>query len=197
MRILKASSLGLFLSLCALGLGCSKQPTLSYSARPNTPIERFRDVALDPREDLIIAVEGMRPVGGTEIKAQVIAELQAKGYRVVPSDQAELWVDVWTLTPGGLEHMRPMSGYGRQSKSLHAGGGSVPFEGDNRPRGNTTASKLMVIVQLVERSSTDMVWSGTLDLPLPKPNPKDPGNATHELITDQVKQLLGLIPARP
>ena len=96
---MKASPFCAMLIFCVIGMGCSG-PTFSYASRQRTTVDQFRNVSLDPRQDVIPAVEDMHLVRNEEVRNQVIREFEAKGYRFVPSDVADLWLDVFTLVPG-------------------------------------------------------------------------------------------------
>lgn len=200
--------LGALLIFCGIGVGCSR-PSFSYDSRPGTAVEHFRDVALDPRKDFILGVENMHRVNAPEIQSQVVGALEAKGYRFVPADQAELWLDVVTLSAGGSRH-GSSNGTGKPEGRSGAGGGrggrgsrGGGMGGRNQQEGGETASRdlsapggdLMIVVELVERTSTEMVWTGVLELPMPKSAPKDQAT-TKGMIEAEVKQLLEPLPIR-
>lgn len=208
---------GALLILSCVGMGCSK-PTFSYDARPGSAVEHFRNVALDPREDFILGVANMHRVDAPVILGQVVAALEAKGYRFVPADQAELWLDVFTLAKGGSRHGnsnetgkpegRSGAGGGRSSRGSRGsgmeGGRAGRGGGERNPQeGGESSSRdlsapggdLMIVVELVERRNTEMVWTGVLELPMPKAAPKAQAS-TKGMIEAEVKHLLEPLPMR-
>ncbi len=60
---------------------------------------------------------------------------------------------------------------------------------------STLGGDLVVVVELVERTSTEMIWTGVLELPMPKSGSKDPASAKG-LIEAEVKHLLEPLPNR-
>jgi hypothetical protein len=159
----------------------------------------------------------MHRVNAPEIQSQVMAAIEAKGYRFVPSDQAELWLDVVTLAAGSTRHGnsagnsggRGGAGGGRSGRGSHGGGmeggkgGMGGMGGRNQQEGGETPSRdvsagggdLMIVVELVERTSTEMVWTGVLELPMPKSNPKSQPSSKGRIETE-VDHLLGPLPVR-
>ncbi len=209
--------IGSMLIICGIGGGCSR-PSFSYDSRPGTEVGHFRDVALDPRKDFVLGVENMHPVNFPEIQSQVMGALEAKGYRFVPSDQAELWLDVFTLAAGGSRHGngnsningkpegRGGAGGGRSGRGSHGSameGGKGSMGGRNPQQGGETPSRdisapggdLLIVVELVERASTEMVWTGVLELPMPK-SASTTQTSSKEMIGIKVDQLLQPLPIR-
>lgn len=194
-------------ALCLAGMvGCSG-PTLSYASRPGTSVEQFRTISLDPRQDFLPAVENMRRIRNDGIEAQVIREFEGKGYRFVPSMEAELWLDVFTLVPGGARHDRGGEGPGRSGgQGRGSGGGRGHGKGgmerigasDRQGKGGDSspskAGDLMVIVELVERTSAEMVWNAVLELPSGKGSAK--GTDPRVALENEVRNLLAPLPVR-
>jgi hypothetical protein len=168
----------MFLGL--LALGCAKGPRFSYDVPPGVALERYHTVALDPRRDIMVPATGKRSVDPREFKGLVTAALEAKGFRVVPPEEADLWVDVFVLAPGQGEGRAGVEGAGRkggrgkrgalgESGSGVRGGGSTP-PGGHGPSGELPlgSQELSVVVELLERKDVRMVWLGVLELPRPK-----------------------------
>lgn len=196
------------LSMLVLG-ACSHQPTFTYDVRPDAPVATFHTAAFDPRA-LAWLIEGQRPVQAESLKQQVRAGLEARGYRWVEPEAAELWVDVVALRPdkgggspgsGRSEHegrggghsgggMRGGKGAGRD----HGGSGS---EGKGFMQGGTVfpdldpRQDLTITVQLLAKEHTQILWTGTLFRPGQKKSNPDGSNGH---LPDLVEQLLGPVP---
>jgi hypothetical protein len=115
-----------------LALGCAKGPSFSYDMPPDAALGRYRTVALDPRRDVLAPALGKRPVDPRAFQGLVKAALEAKGYRVVPPDAAELWVEVFVLAPEPGEGRAAGAGAGRKGgrgKRGGQGGGAWPCGG--------------------------------------------------------------------
>jgi hypothetical protein len=186
--------------LGVLALGCAKGPSFSYDVPPGVALERYHTVALDPRRDIMVPATGKRAVEPREFKGLVTAALEAKGFRVVPAEEAELWVDVFVLTPGQGEGRAAGAGGGHkggrgkrgglgEGGSGTARGGGLPPSGEHGPSGDQPlgSQELSVVVELVERQEGRMVWLGVLDLPRPE---KGAELASAFLREQSVKQLL-------
>ena len=84
------------LVLLLLAAACSK-PKVVYEVDPDFPKASFHTLALDPRKDLVIIREGLRPLDPAESRQVVLSELRSRRYQAVPAPEADLWVTVFLL----------------------------------------------------------------------------------------------------
>lgn len=192
--------LGAFFLL--VGLGCGR-PQFTYDVPVGAPGRQYETVALDPRSDYIFILEGRRQLRDPEVQGLVLSELQAKGFRLVPPEQADLWVNALLLIQDSRLDGGPSANYG----SSHGGG-----FGQGRGGGHGTHSSaaeaegghgsgashsggggLAVLTELVARSSLERVWFGIGDV---VPSPGDTGHHGNPPLPGTVKRLLEPLPAR-
>ena len=191
--------LGIVLGLSTLG--CAK-PHFVYDTPPGTLAQKYGTIALDPRMDRLFLIKGKRQLNDPETKDLVFAELQSKGYRLVPPDQAELWVGAYlfmesreqshTESPGGGGHT---SGGGHGG--MNHGGHSAAIDGGTSHSGGESHSKgsgLSLLVELIARPTLERVWAGTGDLVSSEKAAHDHNPATedraHTILKNTVKRLL-------
>jgi len=191
--------------------GCSK-PVFLYDPEPGKPLNLARELALDPRRDLLFVLEGKRTADPGPMKEVTLRELEAKGYRILPSEQsakAGLWIDVIAFMDGGRgPGAGSMSkGGGRGSGGMGGGrGGKMGGDGGGSRRGggslnappdqpsHPSASGLgmVYIVQLVDPKSGELVWYGKMDVDAAI---KKQGSDRPQSIQDQVRQFLAPLPS--
>jgi hypothetical protein len=157
-------------------------------------------MAPDPRKDLILIREGLRPLDPGLHRKAVLAELEARNYRSAPPAEADLWVAVYVLAEAPPEGRggdsakakhREGTGEGQRGGGRGGRGGreaGTPREAMAGPRG-----KLTVIVQLQDRKTELPVWQGEANLD-PKDRAADGGPIT---IEEAMRQLLQPLPVRP
>ena len=85
------ASAGLLLTLAAAallgGVGCSK-PAFTYALAPGSDVSSFRTIALDPRKDVALVVEGLRPLNVSDLQGQVAGHLAARGFVVLSGEDS-------------------------------------------------------------------------------------------------------------
>ena len=193
------------LLLIGLGaLGCSR-PQFTYDVPSGIIPQKFKTIAIDPRTDRIFLIEGKRQLRDPEIQSLVRAGLQAKGYRLVAPDQADLWVNALLLISsprfnkenseshgnshgGGSGLGHSAMGHGRYS------GGSDSEGGHAGSTAHSGGSDMAVLVELVARISLERVWAGTGEVALSK---DASGHHNHPPLSDTVGHLLEPLQARP
>ena len=198
--------LGIVLGLSTLG--CAK-PQFVYDTPPGTSAQKYGTIALDPRMDRLFLIKGKRQLNDPETKDLVLAELQSKGYRLVPPDQAELWVGAYlfmesrepshTESPGGGGHSSG-GGHGGMNHGGHSAvsdWGSSHSDGESHSKG----SGLSLLVELIARPTQERVWAGSGDLVSSEQAPvhHNPAveNQGHTQLENTLKRLLVPLPARP
>jgi len=195
-------------SLLVLGLlasACSR-PEFTIDVVREAPWASFRTVALDPRKDLVVVVDGRHPVPAGAFPEEVLKELAAKGYVPGPPEQADLWVTVHLLASserpgmGGTRGAEPPQGAGgRGEGGGHRGGGPPgggskrggPREGGGAPPAASHGGTLNLMVELRERNSMQRVWLGILELG----RHRAPG-AADDAAPSPLTRLLESLPAR-
>jgi len=211
-------SLGLPLLIC-LGilppqLGCSK-PSVTIAVASGVDPAAYGSVALDPRKDLAILIDGVRPMNPEHLKELALKDLGDRGYATLPVEQAEsadLWLDVFALgivpgKPGGASGEAPRSGgrgggHGRggmgggMSQGGAGGGGGRADGGGQAQRSPQPEGRggEKLILQLVDRSAGRVIWSGTWEReagkkPKPTPGFEDP-------MVVHLQEILGQFPLR-
>jgi len=189
------SSSYLLVSLLALGLGCGR-PRLIYDVDASFRRGGYRSVAVDPRKDRVLIRDGLRPLNPTLPLQAALVELDARHYRRVPAEEADLWLTVSILMPGQPELRRAPDreggGEGRHGGGRGRGGpgqGGAP-SGAHEGRG---MGGLVLIVQMADRTSGHPVWQGELNL-----DPRDKGADGRPLSLEAaVHQLMQPLPALP
>lgn len=150
--------LALCLLACTLAAGCTRRPLYAYEGQEDVSLAQFREIALDPREDMLVIEEGRRPVDATYYKALVMRELQAMGYRTAPPDRAKLWVQVLASrkeVDAPLHGNEPPGRGGRSATGRPAG---------DHPRPLVLGGASLVTVTLLDPSDAHPRWRAVLDL---------------------------------
>ena len=182
-------------------LACSAKPEFTFEARPGATLESLQTIAFDPRK-MAWVLEGQRPVRSEAMQRLVQEALEARGYRLVEPEAAEIWVDFVAMTPaksdapsgGGQEPGGGRGGRGPSGGGMGGGGGRGPGgamgsgggmgrgggmgqggEGaeaspgrSRHPMGFDPGGELTLRVQLLERASTQALWTGSVHLPAQK-----------------------------
>lgn len=161
--------------LLMIALGCLPGPRFRYPIPPGGALKQARTLALDPRQPRDSAGNRLHPVNAQECKELVAGELQAKGYRLVLTDQADLWVSIRALVPAWPAHPSP-------GPDL-----PCPCEG---PLGSRD---LTVVVSLVQPGGQRPVWLGILELPRAR---EDAEGRTGFDLEPCLRHLLEPLPAR-
>lgn len=187
-------------------LGCAK-PLFTYDVPADASLQSYSTIAIDPRTDRLFLTKGKRPLNDPETKSLVLSELQAKGYRLAPAEQADLWVGALLFMeshePSHMEISGPGSSHGGGHGSMGHGGHTGGSAGDGGHASGEAHSKgagLSVLVELIARSSLERVWAGMGDLALSAKEPKSHGSGHdqgHALLESTVKQLLEPLPGKP
>lgn len=194
-------NLNLFGAMFLIGIvasGCSK-PRFSYDVPLGASVAKFETIALDPRTDYAFIFEGKRQFRDPEVQDLVLAELQARGYRLAPPDQADLWVNAVLLISApqsnagyGSSHGGGTgSGHGGMSHGGHASGLDAASHGSGS--GHSGHGDTTVLVQLVTRPSLERVWYGT---GVVAPAKDASGHHGQQPLPDTVKRLLEPLQAR-
>lgn len=180
------------LMIAGLGLACG-QPQFRYDTPPHPGLRGSAKIALDPRTDYLYLLEGKRQVRDPEVQRQVLAELQAKGYRMVPPAEADLWVTAFLFISAG----RPRTGAPAPSRGSGGGHGghAAGFEGfgghgDGASHG--TGSEMDVLVELLARPSMERAWFGMGEVRALQKGPEHPKDSP---LGDTVKRLLDPFPS--
>ena len=174
-RTRAALALGGLLLLGGLQMACTQGPTFAYERTPEVEFENLRRFALDPRRDLVRIIEGQRTVPAPDYGAAAVRELQAKGFRLVEPEQADLWLDVIVAVPERSREGAPGDSGGKKGHGKRGGGSGGGMGGEGRgpegargagsrpeagygasPGGETT-----VIVKLLARTDQRTLWSGS------------------------------------
>ena len=197
----RSSPCFLLIPLLLLAAGCSK-PRLIYDVDPSFRTTRFQTVAPDPRKDLVLIRDGLRPLNPDLHLKAALAELAMRSYQPAPATEADLWVAVYVLVGGPQNEGQKgpaRASHGEGAGGGHRGGGRGGAGGGGKegarspgstgePRGTFT-----VIVQLQDRKSGQSVWHGEANL-----NHQDKGSDGGPLsIEEAVHQLLRPLPSRP
>lgn len=182
-------------------LGCS-QPRFTYYVPPGISMQKFETIAIDPRTDYAFIIEGQRQLRDPEVQSLVLAELQAKGYRLAPPDQADLWVNAVLLIRAHQPSAGYSGGHGSHGGGAGSGHGGMGHGGHSSGldvgslgggSGHSGRSHVTVLVQLVTRPSLDRVWFGTGII---APAKDASGHHGHQPLPDTVKRLLDPLQAR-
>jgi hypothetical protein len=189
-----------FLAAGLLLVGCSKRPQFSYDVQEDVSVGRYRDIAWDPRTDILFVEDGKRSVDATRFKAVVLEELQGLGYHLVPADQAKLWLDVFAMrdnagrskSPSGMGEDGPAQGHAGMGGRRGSGGSGRPSGGggmgDARPSGGGEArGPVTLVVALLDPSDTHARWRGVLEVRPDKPSQHGPASPDP---ADNVRRLL-------
>jgi len=199
----------IFLTAGLLLVGCSKRPQFSYDIQEDVSVERYRDIALDPRTDVLFVDEGKHPVDATAFKAQVLRELQSMGYRLVPAEQAKLWLDVFAMREGASRGGPSPSGMGGGHRGGGPGGGGPGGGGQGgrqgrsggmqtgaMPEGRPSGGAVTLVVAFIEPTDAHVRWRGVLELqPQERPHHQPGQGPGSPNPMDDVQRLLG--PLRP
>ena len=154
--------LALPLPLLLLAAACSK-PKVVYEVDPAFPKAAYQSLALDPRKDLVIIREGLRPLDPTSPRQAALAELRDRKYQAVPATEADLWVTVFLLARGGeprAEGPKPGGGEGGGRHGGKGGGRGGKGGQEGGAPGGGAARGLTLIVQLQDRKAGRTVWQG-------------------------------------
>ena len=149
------------LVLLLLAAACSK-PKVVYEVDPDFPKASFHTLALDPRKDLVIIREGLRPLDPAESRQVVLSELRSRRYQAVPAPEADLWVTVFLLGRSAEPRAGGAKPGGGEDGGHHGGKGGKGGKGglDGGPLGGGGSRGLTVIVQLQDRRAGRTVWQG-------------------------------------
>jgi len=176
-------------------LGCAKRPQFSYDPAEDVSVARYRQVAFDPRTEMLFVEDGKHPVDASFFKARVVRELQAMGYELVPPEQARLWLDVFAMSEGGNSGGRSgaPSGMGQEGMGGHRGGGGGGRRGgpggggETPPSGGSARGPVTLVVALLDPADAHIRWRGVLEVRSESQPARGPGAPAPE---DNVKRLL-------
>ena len=147
--------------LLLLASACSK-PKVVYEVDPDFPKVAFRTLALDPRKDLVIIREGLRPLDPAGSRQVVLAELRSRKFQAVPAPEADLWVTVFLFAPANELRVEGPKPGGGEGGGHHGGKGGKGGKGglEGTPQGGGGSRGLTLIVQLQDRKANRTVWQG-------------------------------------
>jgi len=169
----------------ALGAGlllaCARGPVFAYERAPGVALEDLRALALDPRQDMVWSIEGQRIVPAPDYRAAVIRELEARGFRLVAPDQAQVWLEVLVGVPERSGGGEAKEGGGRGGHEKRGGGPGGGMGGSGRGQGGgpkpggraepsyqaLTGGEATVVVKLLARTDQRTLWSGSGSFPTP------------------------------
>ena len=183
-------------------LGCIHKPIFDYEVEPGAPVARFRTVAQDPRE-LVWQVEGQHPVDPWEFRAAVVKELHQRGFHFVKAEEADLWLDIITMSPAANRSDRAPSILNpntTQGSARNRSGNGRPVEGSTfgSPGGpvgsggaafNATPLEVTAIVKLTSRMDEKPLWTGTVVIPAYRP-----GSGPQITVAEWIAKLLAPLP---
>lgn len=189
-----ASALALFALIL---LGC-REPRLAYEIPADLKARGVASYCLDPRDHLAVVLEGKRLLDPEPFRGIASAILQAKGYRLVPPEQAAAWLEVRVFTsaagserghgtggpPAGGEPRGAGAGGRAGGRGSRKGGGAARAEGSGpRGEGGTT-----IVVRLLHPADSALLWQGQVVV---RPRqPRGPG------IEAELAELLAPLPDR-
>ena len=200
------------ISLLAL-LACSGKPEFTYDVRPGAQVEALWTIAFDPREVAWVS-EGQRPVRAESLKRLVQETLEARGFRLVAPEAADMWVDVIAMKPDKGEGSRgagkPGAGGhgGGRSGGGKSGGGMRGGQGAERDRtthlateaapsqrvmafeGFDPGGELTFTVQILARENVQTLWIGSVHLPPQKKDKQLDHEAVMRAVVHQLMQPL-------
>lgn len=190
-------------------LACSAKPEFTFEAHPGAALESFQTIAFDPRK-MAWVMEGRRPVRSESMQRLVQEALEARGYRLVEPEAADIWVDFVAMAPARSN----TPGGGRPSGGrMGAGGGMGPGGGRDRstgmgpsgeggeasPRpsrgpmgleGFDPSGELTLRVQLLARANTQTLWTGSVHLPAQQRGERpDPRGSLREVVSQLLEPL--------
>jgi|GEM_PF-2054152 len=195
-------------------LACSGKPQFTAELRPGQNLDAIRTMAFDPRQ-VAWVTEGQRPVQAESLKRLVQEALEARGWRLVEPEAADVWVDVIATRPNRGGEFR---GSGNEGTGGHGGGRSgggmrggqgmghdrgagahaAPSVGEGAPsqrgmafEGFDPGGELTFTVQLLTRENIQTVWTGSVHLPPQKKGEMPDRRAS---MRDVVHQLLEPLP---
>jgi len=200
-------------------LACSAKPEFVYDARPGAALESFQTIAFDPRK-MAWVMEGQRPVRSESMQRLVQDALEARGYRLVEPEAADIWVDFVAMAPARQSAPRG-AGRGEGGRGGHGeggrggrGGGGMPGGGMGpsggmgpegpggaeasqgpmgpmRAEGFDPGGELTLRVQLLGRANTQTLWTGSVHLPAQKRGERPEHRSS---LREVVSQLLEPLP---
>ena len=148
-------------ALLALGLflvGCASQPEVRTQTAPNANLAGYRTYAFMPKPGT--DKDGYKTLETQSLERAVGREMLARGYAPAAAEQADLLINFNVKEKDKVEgDVGPTAGFG-YGWGRHYGYG-YGFGFDDYYNGITTVTEGSLMIDLIDRSRNEVVWSGT------------------------------------
>ena len=148
-------------ALLALGLllaGCASRPEVRTQTAANANLAGYHTYAFMPKPGT--DKDGYKTLNTQTLERAVAREMLARGYALVAADQAELLINFNVKEKDKVEgDVGPTAGFG-YGWGRHYGYG-YGFGFDDYYNGITTVTEGSLMIDLIDRSRNEVVWSGT------------------------------------
>src|SRR5580698_2614118 len=147
--------------LLALGLflaGCAVRPEVRTQAAANANLAAYHTYAFMPKPGT--DKDGYKTLNTQTLERAVGREMLARGYTAAAADQADLLVNFNVKEKDKVEgDVGPSAGFG-YGWGRHFGYG-YGFGFDDYYNGITTVTEGSLMIDLIDRTRNEVVWSGT------------------------------------
>jgi len=148
-------------ALLALGLflvGCASQPEVRTQTAANANLAGYRTYAFMPKPGT--DKDGYKTLETQSLERAVGREMFARGYAPAAAEQADLLINFNVKEKDKVEgDVGPTAGFG-YGWGRHYGYG-YGFGFDDYYNGITTVTEGSLMIDLIDRSRNEVVWSGT------------------------------------
>jgi len=148
-------------ALLALGLflvGCASQPEVRTQTAANANLAGYRTYAFMPKPGT--DKDGYKTLETQSLERAVGREMLARGYAPAAAEQADLLINFNVKEKDKVEgDVGPTAGFG-YGWGRHYGYG-YGFGFDDYYNGITTVTEGSLMIDLIDRSRNEVVWSGT------------------------------------
>ena len=148
-------------ALLALGLflvGCASQPEVRTQTAANVNLAGYRTYAFMPKPET--DKDGYKTLETQSLERAVGREMLARGYAPAAAEQADLLINFNVKEKDKVEgDVGPTAGFG-YGWGRHYGYG-YGFGFDDYYNGITTVTEGSLMIDLIDRSRNEVVWSGT------------------------------------
>lgn len=180
-------------ALLALGLflaGCATPPEVRTQTAANANLAAYHTYAFMPKPGT--DKDGYKTLKTQSLERAVDREMLARGYALVAADQAELLINFNVKEKDKVEgDVGPTAGFG-YGWGRHYGYG-YGFGFDDYYNGITTVTEGSLMIDLIDRSRNEVVWSGTAVGELTKKVLNNPEPAIDRSVAD----IFARYPVRP
>jgi hypothetical protein len=177
-------ALGLFLAACA------SRPEVRTQTAANANLAGYHTYAFMPKPGT--DKDGYKTLKTQSLERAVDREMLARGYALVAADQAELLINFNVKEKDKVEgDVGPTAGFG-YGWGRHYGYG-YGFAFDDYYNGITTVTEGSLMIDLIDRSRNEVVWSGTAVGELTKKVLDNPEPAIDRSVAD----IFARYPVRP